>query len=351
MQAAYGHELGISAGITQPSAAPGQLIAAPAAHTLPNALRSSAAGQQTASPTAHILPKTWAGDDPGHETIGSAAQTQPNAGAAVLFRHPVQASVQAQGQRQDLRIAQQQLVSSAGAPAEWDLPAAQKSSNSMEGSKQEAAKASHSARNRAVGPQADLPRSSHDGAKSVSVVYDSGSGKSSSSSGKSWQKNGADTSRSSALLQQPHASGITATDLPPIQRQQLYAVGRSCIPATEHTLIQQQHSHAVSRSGIGASHHSSALLQLPHAPARSGSNPSERSSASQQHSHAVARSGINGKSRLGEGTRHTGKGADRAGATGQKRQALDEIGPQRVKHSQKEVLAWTQCTDDSDDFA
>ncbi len=350
MQVAYGLELGISAGITQPSAAPGQLIAASAAHTLPNALRSSAAGQRTANPAAHILPKSWAGDNPGHETIGSAAQTPPHAGAAVLFRHPVQAPLQAQDQGQDLGMAQQQLVSSAGAPAEKDLPAAQNSGNSMERSRQEAAKASHFARNRAVRPQADSSRSSQNDAKSVSVVYDSGSGKSSSSSGKSWQKNGAGSERSSALLQQPHASGITAADLSPVQQQQSYAVGRSGITATEHTLIQQQHSYAVGRSGIKASNHSLAL-QLPQAPARSELNPSERSSAPQQHSHAVARSGINGKSRLGEGTGHTGKVPNKAVATGQKRQALGELGPQRVKHSQKDVLAWTQCTDDSDDFA
>ncbi len=351
MQAAYGLELGISAGITEPLAASGQQTATSAAQTLPNVLRSSAAGQRTASPAAHILPKSWAGGDPGHETVGSAAQTLPNAGAAVLFRHPVQAPVQAQDQRQDHGMAQQQLLSSAEAPAERDLPAAQKSGNSMERSREVAAKGSHSARNRAVGPQADSSRSSHDGTKSVSVLYDSGSGKSSSSSGKSWQKNGAGSERSSALLQHTHASGTTATDRPPVKQQQSYAVGRSGITATERTLIQQQQSHAVGRSRVGASKHSSAPQRLSHVQARSAFNPSERSSAPQQHSHAVARSGINGKSRLGEGTRHTGKGADRGVATGQKRQALGELEPQRVKHSQKEVLAWTQCTDDSDDFA
>jgi len=351
MQAAYGLELGISAGTTQPSAAPGQLIAASAAHTLPNALRSSAAGQRTANPAAHILPKSWAGDDPGHETIGSAAQTLPNAGAAVLFRHPVQTPVQAQDQGQDFRMAQQQLVSSVGAPAEKDLPAAQKSGNSMDRARQGAAKASHSARNRAVGPRADSSHSSHDGANCVSVVYDSGSGKSSSSSGKSWQKNGAGSERSSALLQHTHASGTTATDHPPVKQQQSYAVGRSGMTATERTLIEQQQSHAVGRSRVGASKHSSAPQQIRHAPARSELHPSERSSAPQQHSHAVARSGINSKSRLGEGIRHTGKGPNRAVASGQKRHALGELEPQRVKHSQKELLAWTQCTDDSDDFA
>ena len=45
------------------------------------------------------------------------------------------------------------------------------------------------------------------------------------------------------------------------------------------------------------------------------------------------------------------KEAGKAVGSGQKRQALSELKSQKVKHSQREQQAWTQGTDDSDDFA
>ena len=70
------------------------------------------------------------------------------------------------------------------------------------------------------------------------------------------------------------------------------------------------------------------------------------SSTAQQQLHAAARTGKNGKSRLGEETGPSGK----AVTSGQKRQALSELRTQKMKHSQREQQAWTQGTDDSDDF-
>ena len=63
---------------------------------------------------------------------------------------------------------------------------------------------------------------------------------------------------------------------------------------------------------------------------------------------AHARAGNNSMSRLSEETGPAGGAAGKVLAPGQKRQALSELGPQRVKHSQKEMPAWTQGTDDSD---
>ena len=77
---------------------------------------------------------------------------------------------------------------------------------------------------------------------------------------------------------------------------------------------------------------------------------SVRASAGQQPVHPVIRSGTTSKSRLGEETQPSRKGIGNAVASGQKRQALSELRPQMVKHSQREQQAWTQCTDDSDDF-
>ena len=73
--------------------------------------------------------------------------------------------------------------------------------------------------------------------------------------------------------------------------------------------------------------------------------------AQQQQQHVGARSGKNTKSRLGEEAGLSGKKAGKPGTPGQKRQALSELRPQKVKHSQREQQAWTQGTDDSDDFA
>ena len=63
---------------------------------------------------------------------------------------------------------------------------------------------------------------------------------------------------------------------------------------------------------------------------------------------ARARAGNNSMSRLSEETGPVGGAAGKALIPGQKRQALSELGPQKVKHSQKEMPAWTQGTDDSD---
>ena len=63
---------------------------------------------------------------------------------------------------------------------------------------------------------------------------------------------------------------------------------------------------------------------------------------------ARARAGNNSMSRLSEETGPAGGTAGKVLAPGQKRQALCELGPQRVKHSQKDMPAWTQSTDDSD---
>ena len=63
---------------------------------------------------------------------------------------------------------------------------------------------------------------------------------------------------------------------------------------------------------------------------------------------ARARAGNNSMSRLREETGPAGGAAGKTLMPGQKRQALSELGPQRLKHSQKEMPAWTQGTDDSD---
>ena len=63
---------------------------------------------------------------------------------------------------------------------------------------------------------------------------------------------------------------------------------------------------------------------------------------------ARARAGNNSMSRLSEETGPAGGAAGKVLTPGQKRQALSELGPHRVKHSQKEMPAWTQGTDDSD---
>lgn len=63
---------------------------------------------------------------------------------------------------------------------------------------------------------------------------------------------------------------------------------------------------------------------------------------------ARARAGNNSMSRLREETGPAGGAAGKMLMPGQKRQALSELGPQRLKHSQKEMPAWTQGTDDSD---
>ena len=63
---------------------------------------------------------------------------------------------------------------------------------------------------------------------------------------------------------------------------------------------------------------------------------------------ARARAGNNSMSRLSEETGPVGVAAGKLLIPGQKRHALSELGPQRVKHSQKEMPAWMQGTDDSD---
>ena len=78
---------------------------------------------------------------------------------------------------------------------------------------------------------------------------------------------------------------------------------------------------------------------------------SVHAAAGQHASNATARSGKASKSRLKEETWPTGKETGKAITSGQKRQALGELRPQQAKHSQREQQAWTQCTDDSDDFA
>lgn len=63
---------------------------------------------------------------------------------------------------------------------------------------------------------------------------------------------------------------------------------------------------------------------------------------------ARARAGNNSMSRLSEEAGPAGRAASKVLTPGQKRQALCELGPQRMKHSQKDMPAWTQGTDDSD---
>ncbi len=84
---------------------------------------------------------------------------------------------------------------------------------------------------------------------------------------------------------------------------------------------------------------------------QNGSAGSVPSAAAQQQVQKAAKSGMPGKSRLGDVRGQPSKEAGKAVGSGQKRQALSELEPQKVKHSQREQQAWTQGTDDSDDFA
>lgn len=122
-----------------------------------------------------------------------------------------------------------------------------------------------------VKPEARFSASDHGNFSNVSVVYDSASGRSSSSSGKS--------------LQAKHRDS-------------------ACSPAKQQ----------------------------------------------QQQPHAMARPAVHSKTRLGQEAGLADRPGSKVVAPGTKRQALSELEPQRVKHAQKELQAWTQCTEESDDF-
>lgn len=111
------------------------------------------------------------------------------------------------------------------------------------------------------------------------------------------------------------------------------------------------HVDVVFDSGSESCKNSSKSLSHSSSSLQKGSAGSVRSSAAEQHLQKAARSGMPSKSWLGEQRGQPSQGAGKAVASGQKRQALSELKPQKVKHSQREQQAWTQCTDDSDDFA
>ena len=110
------------------------------------------------------------------------------------------------------------------------------------------------------------------------------------------------------------------------------------------------HVDVVLDSGSENGKNSSKSLSHSGGSLQNGSAGSVRSAAAQQQVQKAARSGLTSKSRLGEERGHPSKEAGVAAVSGQKRQALSELKPQKVKHSQREQQAWTQCTDDSDDF-
>ena len=146
----------------------------------------------------------------------------------------------------------------------------------------------------------------------VSVVCDSGSDRSSSSNGKAWANQPGGSEGPLPAQQQPH-SGARHGDVNAKTR-----LGEQSCPG---------HWPAGSKC-------TSPAQQLPH------------SGACARPSH------VNMKTRLCEQSspvdNHAHEEARKVSGLGQKRQALSELEPQRLKHSQKGTQAWTQWTTDSD---
>lgn len=112
------------------------------------------------------------------------------------------------------------------------------------------------------------------------------------------------------------------------------------------TMAAKPHAESPRRSN-GAFSHVSVVYDSGAANCRSSSSSFGSSGQSLQN---VKRGSVR-PSRLGEERQPAQSKPGNAVASGQKRQALSELRPQTVKHSQREQQAWTQCTDDSDDFA
>ena len=168
------------------------------------------------------------------------------------------------------------------------------------------------ARNSAKKPESQSRAKDSRNFSNVSVVCDSGSDRSSSSNGKAWANQLGGSEGTSPAQQQPHSGA--------------------------------RPGHVDAKTGLGEQ-----SCPGNWAAGSKGTSPAQQL----PHLGACARPGhVNAKTRLCKQSSslddHALEVAGNVSGSGQKRQALSELEPQRVKHSQKGTQAWTQWTTDSD---
>ena len=168
------------------------------------------------------------------------------------------------------------------------------------------------ARNSAKKPESQSRAEDSRNFSNVSVVCDSGSDRSSSSNGKAWANHPGGSAGTLPAQQQPH-SGARPGHVDAKTRLGEQSCPGHWAAGSEGTSPAQQLPH------------SGACARPSHVNART--RLCKQSSPLDNHAHEVA---------------------EKVLGSGQKRQALSELEPQRVKHNQKGTQAWTQWTTDSD---